>query len=548
MKRKIVLGICLFSFISASAQEKCGTMQMLNENMQNDPALKLKMDKLEIETQNWIKSNRKTKYEHNSEKQTTKVNAKSLCGNVNTYFTTIAAPTTQNNTVTANPNCIYGGEYVTVTGLVAGNIYRISTCGVDNFDTQLTIYETVTGTAVAYNDDYCGTQSTVNFNPIYSGSYDVLVNEYNCQVNELCASLEIELIYTPREVITIPVVVHIVHNGENIGSGTNITNSQVLSQIDVLNEDFRRFNSDINLTPAAMRGLSDDPLIEFCLAQQDEFGNATSGIIRYNGQQASWVSSEIENTLKPSTIWDRDEFLNIWVLEFGGDDSNTLGYAQFPGGNLSTDGVVVSNRAFGTIGALSPTFNKGRTTTHEIGHWLNLRHIWGDEAGCVQDDLVQDTPLQDWKSGGVPIFPMLDDCSPNYPGNMFQNYMDYSDDIALTAFTIGQTERMDAALFSQRASLLSSNGCVPPINSIEESMNNISIAPNPSSGVFNIYFDSKHEFNVSIYDMSGKEILTSKVFSSINNLIDLSKYKKGIYYLKMSNEYETLNKKIILTN
>jgi hypothetical protein len=544
-----LLFLCLSLFVVATgvSQEQCGTMQNLNERMVQDSTLKGRIEKIEEENQTWIEEHGKIKHRISVDNKDSKQNSKSLCSNFNTYFTTVTAPANLSSVVSPNPNCVYGGEYVTVTNLIAGNIYEISTCGVDNFDTQITIYKSNTNTAVAHNDDWCGAQSVVFFNPITSGSYDILVNEFDCQSNQLCASLEVKLIYTPRTVVTIPVIVHVIHNGEAIGNGVNISTAQINSQINVLNQDFRRLNADINSTPAAIRGLSDDALIEFCFAQQDEFGNATTGIERIDGGQVNWTKQEIESVLKPQTVWDSDKYLNIWIVDFGGVNESLLGYAQFPGDEPITDGVVIKYDCFGSVGNLNPSYNKGRTTTHEIGHWLNLRHIWGDSGGCQEDDLVDDTPQQDVPTYGTPTFPMLDNCSPNYPGNMFQNYMDYSNDIVLTAFTAGQTSRMDAVLFNQRSGLLISNGCEPPSSSIEGKQDiRISVVPNPSNGIFDLFYSINNEFEVNVIDIAGKEVFSKQIIPFENNKIDISHCKTGVYYIIMSNKDETFHKKIVL--
>ena len=471
MKAKLLPTFLLALFgLSLYAQtEKCGTMQNLELMMQNDPTLKAKMEAAEIKTQEWLKNNGKLK--NASPKVEVNKNIKhknggnlqvlSLCGYDNTYFTTIAGPTVLNQVVSPNPNCTYGGEYVTVTGLVAGNIYRVSTCGANNFDTQLSIYTAGGGLAVAHNDDWCGSQSEIYFNPITSGDYDILIDEYNCLNNALCATLEVELFYQPRPVITIPVVVHIIHYGEPIGTGRNISNAQILSQITVLNEDYRRINANINTTPAAFRGVSDDALVEFCLAQQDPLGNPTTGIERIFGSQPNYDATQFDALEKTNSIWDRDSYLNIWTY----DDNGNGAYAQFPGGPANTDGVVMPYYYFGTVGNVQAPFDLGKTAVHEIGHWLDLYHIWGDTPGCNTDDLVSDTPVQDVSSpfGTCPPFPYFDACSGSYPGVMFYNQMDYSADACLSMFTAGQTGRMDAALFGPRSSLLTSQGCVAPV-------------------------------------------------------------------------------------
>jgi len=530
--------------------QQCGTMENLEEMQKKHPEVIQNMQAIEHFTQEWIKNN------PNSKKQipyqplepnykSGKPNSKSLCGYDNTYFTTIAAPTTIGQVVSPSPNCTYGGEYVRVTGMVAGRVYRVSTIGVNNFDTQITIWIANGGYSCAHNDDWGGAQSEIYFNPLSNGSYDILIDEYNCISNSLCASLQIELVYTPRPVITIPVVVHVVHYGEPIGTGRNISAAQIQSQIDVLNEDYRRLNSDIYTTPSAFRGTSDDPLIEFCLAQQDEYGYPTTGIVRWLGSQPTWSNADIESIVKPNSIWDRDSYLNIWTLEF--TSTTLLGYAQFPGGTANTDGVVIRYNAFGTTGNVNPPFNLGRTSTHEVGHWLNLRHIWGDENACAQDDFVDDTPMQTVSSSGCPSFPTTDACSPNYPGIMFLNYMDYSDDNCLSVFTYGQAGRMDAALFGPRVGLLSSVGCDPSTVNIDniELSKRVSIYPNPSLGAFTMELQGVQQANISILNILGRKVFESQIESQ-RTTIDISEQPNGIYFLIITTNNSSTTKKIII--
>jgi hypothetical protein len=549
--------LILFSLLVSSemlvfAQEKCGTNTLLNERIKKDPSLKEKYEKSEKETQKWIEQhgrNKRTKPTENQDtKKGNKPRPKSLCGYDNSYFTTIAAPTTLNQVITTNPNCTYGGEYITVNNLVAGNIYRISTCGVDNFDTQLSVYEEGGADMVAFNDDWCGTQSEILFNPIFDGNYDVLIDAFDCVDNQLCAVFEIELIYKPRDVITIPVVVHVIHNGEPVGTQTNLSDEDIYSQIDILNEDFRRLNADILDTPGEFRGVSDDPLIEFCLAQQDEFGNATDGIDRIQGPISEYTVAQMEAAVKPNSIWEPTKYLNIWTCNLNGD---LLGYALPPmylQSSPQTDGVVIRYKSFGDISAIAP-YDMGRTTSHEVGHWLNLEHIWGDEPACAVDDLVDDTPLQATETGtGLPQFPLNDACSPNYPGIMFCNFMDYSDDNVLTMFTVGQAARMDAALFNERVGLLTSEGCQAPSSGINEEklLNAVTISPNPSDGVFTIKVSPQYKAaQLTVQDIVGRTVY-SQATESTQTTIDLSSFPAGIYTLSVKSHNQTVSKKIVV--
>ncbi|WP_289884786.1 M43 family zinc metalloprotease [Janthinobacterium sp. SUN118] len=249
-------------------------------------------------------------------------------------------------------------------------------------------------------------------------------------------------------VTQIPVVVHVVWNT----AVQNISDAQIASQIDVLNRDYRRTNSDVGSTPAPFLPLTADARVEFALATRDPNGAATSGIER---RQTTVTSFGADDAVKSQATggmnaWPSDTYLNIWVCQLGG---GLLGYAQFPGGPAATDGVVVLQSAFGTVGTAAPPFHLGRTATHEVGHWLNLNHIWGDDGtGCSGTDNVADTPNQGGPNTGQPSFPHVS-CSNGPNGDMFMNYMDYVDDPAMFMFTTGQVARMQACLDGPRASI-----------------------------------------------------------------------------------------------
>jgi hypothetical protein len=268
----------------------------------------------------------------------------------------------------------------------------------------------------------------------------------------------------------IPVVVHVVYKT----SVENISDAQIWSQISALNADFRRLNSDTanNITPG-LRALGRDVRIEFRLAAIDPIGNPTRGITRRltTLDDFGGVNTPVDrapNTTTPALVrndvkrfanggvdpWPTNQYLNMWVCNFvaqGGDQ--LLGYAQFPGlGSPLTDGVVMWFRAFGSnrFGGPFPILNGsntlGRTTTHEVGHWLNLRHIWGDEPACAQDDGVFDTPLQATEQTGCPVGVRFDACTGTGDGILYQNYMDYTSDNCMNIFTAGQVTRMRTAL------------------------------------------------------------------------------------------------------
>ena len=247
-------------------------------------------------------------------------------------------------------------------------------------------------------------------------------------------------------IITIPVVVHVVYKT----NAQNISDAQVNSQIDVLNDDFRRTNSDAD----NYWNVGADTEIEFCLASIDPDGNATNGIQRRKTNKPSFSTNDFMkfNNKGGLNAWPAADYLNVWVCNISG---GILGYAQFPGGSAATDGVVIDYQYYGTTGTATSPFDLGRTATHEVGHWLNLRHIWGD-GGCSVDDFVSDTPLSDGANYGCAIGHVS--CNTE---DMVQNYMDYSDDACMNIFTAGQSDRMNALFATNgfRASLANSNGC-----------------------------------------------------------------------------------------
>lgn len=349
-------------------------------------------------------------------------------------------------------------------------------------------------------------------------------------------------------IITIPVVVHIIHNGEAVGSGQNISDIQIQSQIVALNEDFRLHNDDSLLPNHPFWPYTADSQIEFCLAQRDPQGNATNGIDRQYGGTANWTKAQIESYVKPNTIWDRDQYLNLWSLTFGGGDTGLLGYAQFPGGDAGTDGVVIRYDAFGYVGNVTAPYDNGRTGVHEIGHWLNLRHIWGD-ANCG-DDFVSDTRSAVTANYNCPTFPHNANsaCGTDVNGEMYMNYMDYVNDNCMVMFTFGQANRMHAALSGSRNSLLTSQGCKAPVGINELSiLKHIDIYPNPNDGIFSIYTSNEvKDLSIDIINILGAQV---QHFENINQFpyqINLKNLSNNIYYVKISIGPNSITKKIII--
>ncbi|NQZ78118.1 MAG: hypothetical protein HRT61_18735, partial [Ekhidna sp.] len=275
-------------------------------------------------------------------------------------------------------------------------------------------------------------------------------------------------------IVQIPVVVHVFHKGESIGSGVNLSTERIRAQIDSLTADFRRNNADTINTPSEFSSITADIEIEFVLAKQDPAGNPTNGIVRLQGSRNVYRANSHRPLLRSESFWPASNYLNMYVLDL----QSFLGYASFPtvslNGNINTtedltfDGVLIDYQYFG-VNPSAPSFeSRGRTTTHEVGHYLGLRHIWGD-GNCSADDFVEDTPLADDDNGGYTSpcsFPNVTDdevCVDGEP-EMFQNFMDYTDDICMNLFTQGQKYRMRAVMDNalNRLSLTNSPGLEEP--------------------------------------------------------------------------------------
>ncbi|MFT6358044.1 MAG: hypothetical protein ACJAYJ_002265 [Saprospiraceae bacterium] len=318
-------------------------------------------------------------------------------------------------------------------------------------------------------------------------------------------------------IISIPVVFHVVYRTAT----ENISDAQIASQMQVLNDDFRRLNSDADGTWSQ----ADDIEIGFCMATVDPNGNATTGVTRTSTSVNGFGTNDAVKSTSSGGVnaWPAGDYLNIWVCNIGG---GILGYAQFPGGNPATDGVVNGYQYTGTIGTASAPFDLGRTLTHEVGHYLNLRHIWGD-GNCNADDFVTDTPTSDAANYG---------CASGHVScnstDMVQNYMDYSDDACMNLFTAGQKSRMRAIFDTggARESLLASGACgtAPPAATCTDNIQNgtetgvdcggSNCAPCPCTGTFvnvSITLDNyPEETSWSLTNASGAVVASGGTYAS----------------------------------
>ncbi len=335
-----------------------------------------------------------------------------------------------------------------------------------------------------------------------------------------------------QSVFNIPVIVHIIHNNEAVNalsatSGNNLNAAQVIDQINILNKDYNGTNADTTLIPSVFKPLLGKFQVNFCLAVVNPTGGilAEPGIDRINRIAKGWSATPysqtyVDGTVKPNSIWNPNLYLNIWVAPLSG---GILGYATFPNpgtsglsgltgsfGSTTTDGVVILNTSFGSIGtAQFGQYNKGRTTTHEVGHWMGLRHIWGD-ANCATD-YCNDTPVAQTANYNCPTFPYhVGTCSGNTTGEMTMNYMDYTNDACMYMFTADQKNRAQLILTNSpmRAALITSTVCNLP--SVSNDIG-ISFVKSPTYlQIFNCVNSINPVVNVTNY---GSTTLTSALFT-----------------------------------
>jgi hypothetical protein len=342
--------------------------------------------------------------------------------------------------------------------------------------------------------------------------------------------------------IIIPIVVHVLYNN----SEANIPDSQIQSQIDILNEDFNRKNADTINTPSVFLPLAARLKVHFQLATTDINGNPTTGIIRKQTSiQAFGDNDDIKfNATGGDNAWDARKYLNIWVSMLSDD---MLGYSSFPAdlaAHPEKDGIVINYQCFGKITKTPSTpYDKGRTATHELGHWLDLYHTWGDEDNCNADDLIDDTPMQAKATSVVtcPTSPRTSCNNAALGGDMYMNYMDYSPDQCMNIFTKDQVARMKFVLDSVRAF---KNGSIPK-DSLPSALR---IGPNPSlDGKVTLYNSWEIGDEINIYNLQGAPLRNFKI-SSIGSTfeVDLSKEGKGLYFFKINKRGNSSLSKILI--
>ena len=396
-------------------------------------------------------------------------------------------------------------------------------------------------------------------------------NDYKNHINEFYKENKKWIAENNRtkEVITIPIVVHVIYRQShaNIGIGTNIPNFQIEDQIRILNEDFSKTNNEFPNPPRnTFVNYADNANLKFCLATTDPIGNPTTGITRTQSTKNSFNYNTESNDMKRDNTggkdgWDPNKYLNIWVCDIASSgNTSVLGYAYLPGlqsWNAWKDGLVVDFQHFGTVGNSSST-SDGRTPTHEIGHYLGLYHTFCEASGggcCDNDNTwgsnVYDTPAtDDVYYGNVNANTNNNTCNDLLYGfnadllDMDENYMAYSGDTWM--FTTDQVNEMTATMNGYRSSLKNSNvsvNCTGLVanNNIDNKFN---VFPNPVRNSLSI------ETNFSNYSIRITDILGNNIYSikniSYNKTIDVSGIKNGTYLIELTTNSEKKVNKIII--
>lgn len=346
-----------------------------------------------------------------------------------------------------------------------------------------------------------------------------------------------------RTVVTIPVVVHVVWNQEE----ENISEEQIQSQIDVLNQDFRRLNTNLDIVPFQFEERIADLELEFCLKAitrtKTEIVNI--GFLKTGGKRAICYTD-----MGGRDAWDTQKYLNIWL----GRSEGVLGEASFPGMDIpEEDGVRIDPRYFGTTGIVAPPYNLGRTTTHEIGHFFNLKHLWGsglNNLNCTDDDEVMDTPLQAESYRGKCPSPtdIFMSCG-DFAGDMTMNFMNYTDDACLAMFTTGQKNRVWASINNFRQSFLQTPDCTLVNVGIDPKLDpEIKLLQNPAKSHLKLEINIANikMLQFSIVNLAGQILLQKTIHQSGIHQIPISQLGNGLYLINVWHKEKFTTKKLII--
>lgn len=412
-----------------------------------------------------------------------------------------------------------------------------------------------------HTDHHCGVIDAVNARDLQYPGYEAAVE--NMYSEMLAVAADKRARNEARQMVyTVPVVVHIVHTD----AASNIPDSVIYSQMDVLNEDYRRTNADAALTRPDFVPVAGDAMIEFELATLDPAGNPTNGITRTAGSPGflGFSSSVFDNAVKHTAdggkdAWDTDKYLNIWVcdLSFPGIGPAVLGYAFPPSGlsnwpagseapNSFDEGVVVHYQVFGrnnptNTGAPLDIINRGRTTTHEVGHFLGLRHVWGD-GDCTEDDGIADTPGADDNAAQVCDWTKNTcvDAPVDFP-DQIENFMDYAADSCMNMFTQQQIDIMRSVLEGPRAPLIGLTSSSSSVQSLASS-----IFPNPASNQLTVTLQDVSTADVIITNTVGQTVLSQELTSN-QEVLDVSDLTSGLYFIRLQSGDAVSTQRIMIS-
>ncbi len=391
--------------------------------------------------------------------------------------------------------------------------------------------------------NYTYQQRIVAANPSLEEHFRAIENFTSNQLNHRPAALARD---QQENIIRIPVVVHILYHYP----GENISDAAVVAQIAIMNQCFRRLNADTANTPSRFKGVAADTKIEFALATSDPRRRNTNGIVRKYTPITQWIDDDKMkfSAQQGDDAWDSKSYLNIWVCNL----TSVAGYGTLPGGDAAKDGIVIATGVFGPGGARAG-YNGGRTAVHEAGHWLNLKHTWGDEY--CGDDGVSDTPKQSGYSSGCPSG-ILTACDKDPNGIMYMNYMDFTSDDCVNLFTVGQKERM-RTLFADggaRAAILLSTGLQAPLiyetplPSEDPTWLHPQLYPNPATTqiTLDVAYDTRWiGATLTLTNLQGQRVM-QLVIAGKQQVIDLSKLQPGMYLLTgKKDDGEAIRQKIV---
>jgi hypothetical protein len=370
---------------------------------------------------------------------------------------------------------------------------------------------------------------------------------------------------------TVPLIIHVVHNGETLGTGHNLSQAQILSQFQVLNADFAGQGWNVGNVPPVWASLVANTGIVFVPAVVDTNGIplAEPGIDRIDRNSMSWMNTSsmsssslqnyVDNTIKPQSIWNHNNYCNVWLLDMTG--SGLLGYSTLPANSglpwitpvmptatASNDGVCVHYKCWGdTLNVVAP-YDHGRTATHEFGHWLGLRHMMG---GCVAQD-VADLPIGEYNQWMTsPVFPDVADSCAGYPdGPMFMNFMCYAiSDSDIYMFTADQGNAMRQGLTNGHGSVTNSDVWhLTSVKQVTRQEKGFVIFPNPTSGVLHLKANAAYkEVSIKVFNAIGQTIIEQHLDDWLGTYsLSLSRQKSGMYFVSVTTDGKTTIQKIVL--